>query len=172
MTLIVCPLHLVEEMATTHAPSHILTLIGPAAGPPSCAAAPDARRLHLLFNDIVEPAEGLILPSAEHVAELLAFGRAWDRTAPMLVHCWAGISRSTAAAYILACDRKAPGAERDLAHRLRAASPTATPNRLLIALADEALGREGAMIAAIDALGPGIAATAGQPFVLKLDEDS
>lgn len=170
MTLIVCPLHLVEEMATTHAPSHILSLIGPAAGPPTCVAAPTARRLHLLFNDIVEPAEGLILPSAEHVDDLLAFGRAWDRSAPMLVHCWAGISRSTAAAYILACDREARGAEHTMARRLRAASPTATPNRRMIALADQALGRDGAMIRAIDDLGAGLAAPTAKPFVLKLDD--
>jgi predicted protein tyrosine phosphatase len=171
MTLIVCPLRLVEEMATIHAPSHILTLIGPAAGPPSCAAAPSARRLHLLFNDIVEPAEGLILPSAEHIADLLAFGRDWSRAAPMLVHCWAGISRSTAAAYILACDRSPPGTELDLAYRLRAVSASATPNRLMIALADEVLGRGGAMIAAVEEIGPGLAATTGNPFVLRLDGD-
>lgn len=169
MTLIVCPLDLVEDMATAHAPSHILTLIGPAAQPPACVGAPKAKRLHLLFNDIIEPQDDLILPTAQHVADLLAFGRDWDRRSPMLVHCWAGISRSTAAAYILASDHRGAGSETELATRLRAASPTATPNRLLVALADEILGRSGAMTAAINEIGRGMEASAGKPFQLDLD---
>jgi predicted protein tyrosine phosphatase len=169
MTILVCPLHLVEEVVCARAPSHILTLLGPTAEPPACHEAPRARRLHLLFNDIAEPADGLILPSMDHVDELIGFGRGWDRTAPFLVHCWAGISRSTAAAYILASDILGPGSEQILAARLRAASPTATPNRLMISLADQTLGRDGAMTRAINEIGRGLEAPAGNPFELVLD---
>ena len=87
----------------------------------------------------------------------------------MLVHCWAGISRSTAAAYIMACDRLGPGKEGLVAKRLRAASPTATPNPLMIRLADEALARDGAMSRAIAHIGRGEVAEAGTPFDLNLD---
>ncbi len=167
MNLIVCPLHEVDGLAERHAPSHILTLIGPLAEPPKCLATPNAKRLHLLFNDIVEPTEGLILASPDHVDELIGFARGWDRSAPMLVHCWAGISRSTAAAYIVATDRAGPGSEETLAQALRAASPIATPNRRLIALADAALGRGGAMSRAINAIGRGVEAPAGNTFELK-----
>lgn len=168
MKLIVCPLHEVDEAASRHRPSHILTLIGPAAEPPLCEAAPNAHRLHLLINDIAEATEGQILATGDHIQALLEFGRSWDRTSPMLVHCWAGISRSTAAAYIMATDRLGPGSELRLARALRKASPTAYPNRHLIRLADEALGRQGAMVIAINEIGRGVMAPAGKTFELKL----
>jgi predicted protein tyrosine phosphatase len=169
MTLIVCPLAEVEALATERGPSHMLSLLGPALHPPDCLGIAPERRLHLLFNDIIEPAEGLILPNADHVADLIAFGRTWDRRAPMLVHCWAGISRSTAAAYILACDLAGPGREGLIAKRLRQASPVATPNPLMIELADAALSRDGAMRAAIQRIGRGEMAEVGVPFDLTLD---
>ncbi|MEI8154771.1 MAG: protein tyrosine phosphatase [Hyphomicrobiales bacterium] len=169
MTLIVCPLAEVETLAAERGPSHVLSLLGPALNPPACPDIAPERRLHLLFNDIIEPAEGLILPNAEHIDELISFGRTWDRAAPMLVHCWAGISRSTAAAYILACDRAGPGREGLIAKRLREASAIATPNPLMIALADAALKRDGAMRAAIARIGRGDIAEIGKPFDLSLD---
>lgn len=169
MTLIICPLSEVEQVCATHRPSHILSLLGPAADPPPMPHLAEARRLRLLFNDIVEPMDGLIHPADEHVSGLIDFGRSWDRSAPMLVHCWAGISRSTAAAYIMACDRNGPGSEGLLAKRLREASPTAFPNRLMIELADQRLGRDGAMKRAIAYIGRGEPAEEGQAFELDLD---
>ena len=65
----------------------------------------------------------------------------------MLVHCWAGVSRSMAAAYILLCDRFGPGHEEAIAQPSRLRAPHAYPNALLVQLADAALGREGRMIA-------------------------
>ena len=52
-------------------------------------------------------------PGAQHIDGLLDFGRDWNAEAPMLIHCWAGISRSMAAAYILLCDRLGTGHEVD-----------------------------------------------------------
>ena len=167
MTLIVCPLHEVEAVTTARSPSHIVTLIGPLAELPACLGSSEAARLHLSFNDITKPAEGLTLPCAAHIGELIGFCRGWDRASPLLIHCWAGISRSTAAAYIAATDRLGPGSEADLAKALREASPTASPNPLMIALADAALGRGGAMTEAINAIGRGVEAPAGTVFELK-----
>ena len=76
-----------------------------------------------------------------HLEELLGFVRGWDRAAPMLIHCFAGVSRSTAAAYIAACALAPDRDEFAIARALRAASPTASPNARLVALADNALGR-------------------------------
>ena len=56
------------------------------------------RHLRLGVNDIAEPIDGMVAPDESLVVQLLAFGRTWDESAPMLVHCWAGISRSTAGA--------------------------------------------------------------------------
>jgi predicted protein tyrosine phosphatase len=169
MTFVVCPLDLVETVAAARSPSHILSLLGPEVAPPACADHPAVARLHLAFNDVVEPVLGLTPPAMEHVEAVIDFGRRWRREAPMLVHCWAGISRSTAAAYIMACDTLGPGCEDEVAWRLRAASPTAFPNRLMIELADTALGRRGFMARAIADIGRGEVSQAGRPFDLTLD---
>ena len=87
------------------------------------------------------------MPGEEHVARLIAFAGGWDRGAPMVVHCFAGISRSTAAAYVAAC---ALNPQRDeAAHRLgiRRASRTAQPNARIVSLADRLLKRDGRMVA-------------------------
>src|SRR5688500_1530014 len=36
MSLIVCPLHEVEEVVQRRSPSHVLSLLGPTAPPPAC----------------------------------------------------------------------------------------------------------------------------------------
>jgi predicted protein tyrosine phosphatase len=85
-----------------------------------------------------------------------------------VVHCWAGISRSTAAAFVVACTLNPERDERDIAWAIRRASPTATPNIRIVALADEMLEREGRMVAAIEAIGRGHVAGEGVPFRLDL----
>jgi predicted protein tyrosine phosphatase len=89
------------------------------------------------------------------MSEILEFIETWDRAAPILIHCYAGISRSTATAFITACVHNPAIEEEEIAHALRAASHVAWPNRRLVALADAELGRNGRMVAAIDAIGPG-----------------
>jgi len=84
-----------------------------------------------------------------------------------LIHCWAGISRSSAAAFAIACDRN-PGFERDIADELRRRSPSATPNRLMVRLADDLLRRDGRMVDAIDGIGRGAEAREGEPYALPL----
>jgi predicted protein tyrosine phosphatase len=161
--LIVCPLAELDTALTAN-PSHVLSLISPDAEAPDAKAA---NRLVLRFNDISGPHEGLTAPSPADIETLIAFARAWTGPAPLLAHCWAGISRSTAAAYIIACLHHAPGTERELARLLRYAAPEATPNRLMIALADEILQRNGQMTQAIAEIGRGHEAGCGTPFTLE-----
>jgi len=168
MTLLVSPMRHVEHMLTTHRPSHVMTLLAPDVDPPICADVPPDRRLILKFHDIVNVSPGLVMPSRGTVQGILDFGRGWDRQAPMLIHCFAGISRSTAAAYILACSLAEPGSEADLAKRLRALSPSATPNILMVALADNILQRDGAMLAAVKNIGRGADAFEGVPFEFSI----
>jgi predicted protein tyrosine phosphatase len=111
------------------------------------------RHLRLSVHDIIAPAEGSVAPDESHIAELLNFAKSWNRTAPFLVHCWAGISRSTAAAYILLCDLHGPGHEEQIARGLRFRAPHAQPNRLMVRHADALLGREGRMVSAVEAMG-------------------
>lgn len=130
---------------------------------------PAQNHLHIGVDDIAEPIDGQIHPAEEHIVRLIDFVQGWDRSAPLVVHCYAGISRSTAAAFITACALRPKRDEVSIARAIRSASPTAWPNRLLVALADGHLGRGGRMIAALDHIGPGVFATEGVPFRLDLE---
>ncbi|MBB3889734.1 putative protein tyrosine phosphatase [Phenylobacterium haematophilum] len=164
MTLIVCGLAEVPAIIAARAPSHMITLLDAASMIETPAGLPPAHHLRLSVNDIAQPTEGLILPSADLVHQLLAFGRAWDASAPMIVHCWAGISRSSASAFILACDRNPDADERLIAMRMRRAAKHAYPNRKIIALADDILGRRGRMVDAVEAMGDYEYSGYGVPF--------
>lgn len=164
----VCSLSRLEETVTRTGARHVLSVINIATPVTLPATVLPENHLFVGFNDIVAPQEGLVHPAAEHVDAILGFARRWPREAPLVVHCYAGISRSTASAYISACALAPEKDEAELAQALRAASPIATPNALLVALADEALGRQGRMVAAIAAIGRGREAMEGEPFEIVL----
>lgn len=153
MTLIICSLDDLNAVIEDRQPSHLITLLDPASMIATPAGVAPDRHLKIGVNDIAEPAEGLVLPDESVVARVLDFGATWDETQPMVVHCWAGISRSTASAFILACERNPHVAETAIARAMRRAAPHASPNRRIVALADDMLGRRGRMVDAIDAMG-------------------
>ncbi|PVE26232.1 protein tyrosine phosphatase [Microvirga sp. KLBC 81] len=168
-TLHVCPLSRLHGTIAAINPSHVVSLIGVGARVERPASIAPDRHLLIGVSDIVEPMEGHVLAGSEHMEQLLAFIRAWDRTSPLLFHCWAGISRSTAAAYIAACALAPDRNETELARTLREAAPSATPNARFVALADELLARQGRMVEAIRAIGRGAEAMEGTPFMLQLN---
>lgn len=165
-TIFVAPLDLVENTVADARPSHLVTLINGETQIDTPLSISHDRHLRLSMNDISEPREGLVVPSETHVAELIQFVRDWDRQAPLLIHCWAGISRSTAGAFISLCALNPNVDERDVALALRDASPTAYPNRRLVALADNVLSRQGRMMGAVEYIGRGELAEQGQVFSL------
>lgn len=165
-TILVSPLDLVETTVADARVSHLITLINGEIlidTPPSIG---EGRHLRLSMNDISEPQDGLVVPSENHVADLIRFALAWDQQAPLLIHCWAGISRSTAGAFISLCALNPNADEHTLARALRRASPTAYPNRRLVALADNVLGRAGRMTAAVEHIGRGQLAEQARVFSL------
>ena len=166
MSLFVCALADVEAEVRRLHPDGVVSLLGPGQSPPTLP--PGTARLILRFHDIAQPAEGYIAPDSGIVNQLLAFDADLGEGARVLAHCWMGISRSPAAAYILACARYGPGAEDQLAQALRQAAPSATPNPLLVRLADAHLARGGRMRAAIAAIGRGCDADVGESFELAL----
>ncbi|MEO1749912.1 MAG: tyrosine phosphatase family protein [Pseudomonadota bacterium] len=166
--LVVCPVTQIQVVAAKHMPSHMLTVMSEEAQIPRPASVPADQHKILIFNDISDQREGLVTPGAKHIEAILDFAQNWDRAAPLLIHCYAGVSRSTASAYIIAnaiADERDPHA---LAKDLRLRSPTATPNAKMIALADSILGKKGAMIDAISSIGRGAYCYEGTPFVLPL----
>src|ERR1700760_2205322 len=152
--LLVTPLSALPDALAEHAPSHLVSLLSPEHMIQTPAGFPAAAHLKIGINDITDPAAGLAPPARVHVDALLKFSRAWDGKQPFLIHCWAGISRSMASAYTILCDRLEPGRETEIAQAMRRRAPHAQPNRLLVRHADEALGRGGAMLAAVEAMGP------------------
>jgi predicted protein tyrosine phosphatase len=169
--IVVCPLSQVPTSVSAHRASHLVTLIkdGTRVERPRSIAAD--RHLLLTFDDIVEPIEGMVPPAEGHAEALLSFVSQWDRKQPIVVHCFAGISRSTAAAFIMLCALRPEKGEDEIALRLRLASPSATPNIRLVGFADRLLEREGRMIAAIEAIGRGEAVFEGAPFVLPVIDE-
>ncbi|WP_407519897.1 tyrosine phosphatase family protein [Methylobacterium oryzisoli] len=168
-TLHVCSLSRLPETVAAVGASHVVTLVtrGTAVRRPATIREDD--HLILGISDISAPMTDHVLPERAHVERFLAFLRAWDRGRPLVLHCYAGISRSTAAAYIAACALHPDRDEAELAQRLRQLSPSATPNRRLVAVADEVLGRDGRMVAAITAIGRGADAFEGEPFCLAIE---
>ncbi len=168
-TLHVCSLaHLHDTVASSGA-SHVVTLINTATVVERPPSVDEDRHLFIGVSDIVDPLDGHILPAKEHVEKLLDFVAAWPREQPLVIHCYAGISRSTAAAFIAACALAPHRAEAEIAQALRQASGIATPNRRLVAVADELMQREGRMVEAIDGIGRGGEAPYGEPFMLRLE---
>ena len=164
----VCPLSLVPETVKRAGATHLVSLINdntPVTRPHGIAAE---NHLFLGVNDIVEPMEGMVLPAEEHVRELIGFVGGWDRGRPIVVHCFAGISRSTAAAFITLCAVNPSRAEGEIAQQLRSASRFATPNPLIVSLGDRLLGRGGRMVEAIAAIGRGQDAIESIPFAIPI----
>ncbi len=168
-TLHVCSLARLPETVAATGAGHVLSLLTSGTPPDLPESVPRECRAVIAVSDITAATEGHVLADRTHVAAILAFVRAWPRARPLVIHCWAGISRSTAAAYIAACALDPARDEDELARALRRASPSATPNRHFVALADEMLGRDGRMVAAIAAIGRGADAYEGAPFHFALD---
>ncbi|MBV9827634.1 MAG: protein-tyrosine-phosphatase [Alphaproteobacteria bacterium] len=131
--------------------THVLSILDPEMpDPPAFADFAPHHRLALRFHDIIEATPGRIVPQQHDVERLLEFGRDIDHsTAPhVLIHCHAGVSRSTAAtALILAqYDPGLPAA--DVLGLVAQIRPRAWPNLRILELGDTLLGRSGDLAAA------------------------
>ena len=160
--ILVTPLSAVPDVLHSHRPSHLVTLLSPEHMIETPPGFPPERHLRVGVNDVVDVSAGDFPPDRRHIEKLFEFTRAWPGEDPILVHCWAGISRSMAAAYIILCDRLGSGSEFTIARAIRERAPHAYPNALLVRHADEILGRKGQMVAAIKSIGPGTMVSEGE----------
>jgi predicted protein tyrosine phosphatase len=155
MSIIVCPLSRAPSIAREKKPSHVVSLLDPGSAFPSLEGYGFERHLCLEIHDIEADVDGLDICCDTRMRRILDFVGGWGRDEPILIHCYAGISRSTATAYITACAHNPEMDEEEIALALRKASPTASPNRRFVALADAELGRGGRMSRAIEQIGRG-----------------
>src|ERR1700761_6194325 len=165
----VCSLAALPSTVQATGASHILTVMANVDQVQRPASVLAANHLKVQMDDITEQLEGFVAPADTHIAQVLEFVRSWDRGAPLVVHCYAGISRSTASAFAAVCALNPHRDEIAIARQIRAASPIAAPNRLIVSLADKALERDGRMLRALDEMGPGNFVAEGRPFRLDLE---
>ena len=165
----VCSLARLHDTVSETGARHVVTLMKDIAKVQRPQSIDEANHLLLDMDDITAIADGFVHPSEAHVEKLISFVTAWDRATPIVVHCYAGISRSTAAAFISACALNPKRDELTIARTIRSFSPTAHPNSRLVALADVILRRKGRMVDAVRAIGPGLASYEGHPFRLDLE---
>lgn len=154
MRLIISPASEVHRLCHEVRPSHLLRLVSPDLLDNKAALHAD-KTLTLFVHDINDPTPGRIAPTPDLIQALLDFSDDWSGVSPLIAQCWAGVSRSTAAVFIIACQKQPDRSERELAAALRQAAPQATPNRMMVAFADTLLGRRGRMNAAIREIGRG-----------------
>jgi predicted protein tyrosine phosphatase len=171
--ILVAPLSAVPECIRLYEPSHLVTLLGPDYMIDTPDGIAGNRHLRLEVHDVTDSVADEFAPSEKHVLDLLAFTRQWDAKAPLLVHCWAGISRSMAATFTILCDRLGRDQEFQIAKAIRRRAPHADPNRLFVCFADKVLGRSGRMVEAVDAIGRGKLAVEGRlvefPLILEAE---
>jgi len=165
----VCSLAALPDTVKATGAGHVLTVMANVEQVQRPVSVLPAHHLKVSMDDITEQMDGFVAPSEQHIEKVLAFVRGWDRSAPMVVHCYAGISRSTASAFMAACALNPHKDEISIAKQIRAASAIAQPNRLIVSLADKVLGREGRMLRALDEMGPGSMMVEGRPFRVDLD---
>jgi len=170
-SIVVCPLSQLNHTLENSGAKRVISLLSGDTGFERPLAISRDNHLLLRFNDITTAQEGLISPSERHVADIIEFAKSWNWSTPLLIHCWAGISRSPAAAAIVALALNPDRNDGELAQALRKLAPPATPNIRMIEIADQTLGRGGRFKAAVEKIGRGKDAFEGNVFVLETAKD-
>jgi len=166
--IVICRLNQIAESAVLHGAREMVSLLAENQKFHRPGVIEQNRHLKLGLNDIADIRPGLTAPGEAHVEQLIEFAQSWDQSAPLVIHCWLGISRSPAAAAITALTIAPDQDDMALADRLRAASPLVTPNARLIEIGDSMLGRGGRLIRAVNAIGRGADAFEGNRFCFAI----
>ena len=169
--IIVTPLSALKAGIRRYQPSHVITLLSPEHMIETPQGVAPLHHLRISVNDVSDPATAEQPPAPDHVEAILTFADNWNAERPLLVHCWAGISRSMAAAFILLNQRLGAGHEITIANAMRRRAPHAYPNALLVRYADIHLGRDGAMVRAVESMGRGLVVAEGECVELPLALD-
>src|ERR1700745_949831 len=123
----VCSLSALPETVRLTGASHVLTVMANVEQVMRPVSVLPANHLKVSMDDITEEMDGFVAPSEGHIERVRNFVRGWDRGAPLVVHCYAGISRSTASAFAAVCALNPHRDEISIARLIREASPIAAP---------------------------------------------
>jgi predicted protein tyrosine phosphatase len=104
------------------------------------------RKLRLLIADVVTE----LGATEEDIFRIIRLAEGLrSEIGRVLIHCEAGVSRSSAAALIMYACWLGPGREQEAMERVLAQRPVAIPNRRMIELADKLLDRGGRLVEAL-----------------------
>ena len=131
--------------------THVLSILDPDwLEPPAFQAFAPHARVTLYFHDAIEPGPGIVVPEIGDVESVLAFGRdLGGDLGHLLIHCHAGISRSTAAMAMILAQAFPHESEDSIVEKLEAIRPQAWPNSRMIGFADALLGCNGRLTSAV-----------------------
>ncbi len=133
--------------------SHVLSILDPEWPVPEVFGQfGEHEKLELRFHDIIEPTRDMVLPTEDHVVQLLTFGRDLlaepSPSAHLLVHCHAGVSRSTASMALILAQALPERPAREILREIVRIRPQAWPNLRLLEMGDTLLSRQGELVAA------------------------
>ena len=129
--------------------THVLSILDPGWPEPEAFGAFDPhRRLELRFHDVIETEPGCVAPESLDVEQLLSFGRdlTEGKGTHLLVHCHAGVSRSTAAATLIVAQARPDRPAEEALQTVLSRRPRAWPNLRILELGDALLGRRGELV--------------------------
>lgn len=128
--------------------THVVSILDPErADPEDFTAYLPHRRVLWRFDDTLQPGPGMTVPCERDVRKILKLGEELlaEKADQLLIHCHAGVSRSTATAVILMAQNN-PGREPEIFQELSRVRPRSWPNSLMVGIADDLLGRGGALV--------------------------
>ncbi|HTQ33341.1 MAG TPA: protein-tyrosine-phosphatase [Stellaceae bacterium] len=135
--------------------THVLSILDPGwPDPEAFGDFPAHRRVAVRFHDVIAATPGATVPTAADVATVLTYGRevmAAGRDTHLLIHCHAGVSRSTASAALLLAQADPARPVEAIFAEIGRLRPRAWPNLLLLEHGETALGRHGEIVPAVAA---------------------
>ena len=152
-TITVCGIDELPDHSTVGV-THVLSILDPEWPiPDAFGSFGEHERLELRFDDVIEDGTGMSAPMPAHVQQLLAFGRTLMAEPPpqahLLVHCHAGVSRSTASMILLLAQARPEVAAADIVQEVFRIRAKAWPNLRIIEMGDALLDRGGTLVAAV-----------------------
>jgi predicted protein tyrosine phosphatase len=143
------PHHICSISGLVRAPlaqaARIVSILDPGTRAPVELREFEEKTLHLEFDDVIAPMMSTdVLPDALHVEAILDFDRGARPDDRLVVHCHAGISRSTASFVIMLAQRR-PNTEASIFAELRSIRARSWRNARIIMLADDVLGTGGSL---------------------------
>ena len=109
----------------------------------------EPKQLILRFDDINQPMDDYVIPQMSHIKRALEFADKIE-DGSLLIHCRAGISRSSAIALAVIAKRLGSGKEEEAVNTLEHINPNCRPNRSIVEMTDALLERDGKLYKEVD----------------------